>query len=159
MENLFAFISVIISLAAFWISKKAYDLSIQTKKEEEQKALPQIAVPSVVLTYGDAMTVCTKVYPGSCYAETTSVSVPGFEVSKTDYKSIRNPHGSGSLLAHVSNGKWKKELPFVRQFIAGSNGFDLEIAIRPIPTKPFVIQLQLSKDGAYVQRTVSPDTV
>lgn len=157
MEYLFSLLSTVISLAALWVSKKAYDLSVETKQDQNRKALPQVASPNLVQVYGDAMSVCTKIYPGTHYAETKSVSVPGFEVSKADYKSIENPFGSGRMLAHVSNGKWMKELPFVRQLTSGSDGFDLQIAIRPVPTKPFVIRIQLSQDGAHVDCTVSPD--
>lgn len=158
VENLFAFISLIISLAALWVSKKAYDLSIQTKREEDQKALPQIACPHDSFEFDGAYSVAFNIYPGTKFHETESISAPGFEICRARYKAEKNPDGDGLVYGLLPERGWQNEIPFFCQFAPGSPLTEVRVSVRPVPTGPFEVRIQLAKGGEHVQRTVYPNT-
>ena len=145
-----------LSAGALMFALLGYKLSLKTKKEQDERALPQIADPHNYYELNGAYSFEFEVYPGTAFHETRAVSVPGYEVAMARSKSVPHPDPTvaGRLMCLAPDGNWSNEIPFLKHFSPRSH--TVSVSVRPVPTEPFEVRIRLGRDAGFVSRTFHP---
>ena len=146
-----------LSAGALLFAFLGYKLSLQTKKEQDERALPQIADPHKAFEFDGAYSIAFNVYPGTGFYEADSITVPGFEICFATNKSAKKADGDGYVFGLLPVKPWRKELPLHGQFAANSPVTEVRVSVRPIPTEPFEVRIRLRRGAGFVSRTFRPD--
>lgn len=149
---------LVLSAGALLFAFLGYKLSLETKKQQDERALPQIADPHHSFEFDGACSIAFNVYPGTGFFEAESINAPGFEICFAKHKAEKRPDGNGFVFGLLPIKPWRNELHLHSQFAPGSPLTEVRVSIRPVPTGPFEVRIRLAKGGEHVQRTVYPNT-
>lgn len=149
---------LVLSAGALLFAFLGYTLSLKTKKEQDERALPQIADPHNSFELNGVYSFEFEVFPGTAFHETRAVSVPSYEITVARSKSVPHPDKTkaGSLFCLAPDGKWSNEIPFIRHFSPGTPSHTVRVSVRPVPTGPFEVHIRLGRDAGFVSRTFYP---
>lgn len=145
-----------LSAGALLFAFLGYKLSLETKKQQDERALPQIADPHHSFEFDGAYSIAFNVYPGTGFFEAESINAPGFEICFAKHKAEKRPDGNGFVFGLLPIKPWRNELHLHSQFAPGSPLTEVRVSIRPVPSGPFEVRIQLRRGAGFVSHTFHP---